>query len=266
MCSYLLLYRRWNHLWAIEPKRVSYPIIKHQDDTIRVVMIGDSWSGMHYENGMDDNLCGLLFHITRKPIIVQSKGNGGEKSKGIYRLMFDNGEYGTKSIFLNGADYCVVFAGINDAAANLGTKQFCAHYRMILDFLLANGIRPVVIEVPDVDIWNIYGDKPKKDLLTDYIKSLMTRCGMYNYHEYREALYSMLHEEQLLDRVVYVSIKDWNGDGVEINPTLFLADKIHLNRKGYEKLDECIAGAIARDLKLTQDSALVNQPVGRNPQ
>ena len=137
---------------------------------------------------------------------------------------------------------------------------------MILDFLLTNGIRPVIVEVPDVDIWTIYGNKPPKDLLADYIKSTMTRCKMYHYHEYREALYTMLQNEQLLDKVVLVPMTGWNGEGDILNPSLFMEDKIHLNHKGYEKLDYCIAVAIANDLKQFQDSALVNYPMCKDSQ
>ena len=256
--TYGYYYSRWKRLWAVSNPMPHYFVSHIQDDALRVVMIGDSWAGIHSELQMDTFLCSKLEQKILRPVSVVSKGKGGEKSRGIYQLMFQTDGYGTRNLFNAGADYCIISAGINDAAANLGTKQFCAHYRMILDFLLANSIRPVVIEIPDVDIWNIYGDKPKKDLLIDYVRSTMTCSGMYNYHEYREALYSMLIEEHLMERVIYVPMKGWNGNGVKLNPSLFMADKIHLNRSGYEKLDACIATAIAHDLQKSQKPAFVN--------
>lgn len=261
---YAYYYNRWKHLWALQASFPSYPVNVPKDSVLKVVMIGDSWAGIHSELQMDTFLCSKLEQKILRPVSVVSKGKGGEKSRGIYRLLFQTQSYGTKNLFLAGSDYCIISAGINDAAANLGTKQFCAHYRMILDFLFANNIRPVIIEIPDVDIWNIYGDKPKKDLLTDYVRSTMTCCGMYNYHEYREALYSMLIKECLMDKVVYVPMNGWNGDGVKINPSLFMPDRIHLNSAGYKKLDDCIATAIARDLQESQNPALVDEPVGSN--
>ena len=181
-------------------------------------------------------------------MILKSKGRGGEKSRGIYQLIFEENGMGTKTLLESGADYCVLFAGINDAAANLGKKQFVYHMKLIVDFLLANDIRPIIIEIPDVDIWNVYSGKPFKDLIVDYIRSLMTQSGIYNYPEYREALKSMLKGCGLIDSVIYVKMSGWNGDSA-INKCLFLDDQIHLNHQGYLRLDSCIIDAILKDLQ-----------------
>ena len=259
--TYGYYYNRWKHLWSVTAPVQFYSVHHVEDDTLRVLMIGDSWAVIHSVLKMDSFLSSKLEQMIQRPVSVISKGKGGEKSKGIYQLMFQTENYGTKQLLINGTDYCIILAGINDAAANLGTRQYCAHYRMILDFLLANKIRPVIVEIPDVNIWNIYGRKPKKDLLVDYIRSIMTGCRMYNYHEYRKELYAMLHKEHLLEQVVYVSMSGWNGDEDEFNPLLSISDRIHLNRIGYEKLDCCSASAISYDL----NSASVNQPMGKNP-
>jgi hypothetical protein len=66
--------------------------------------------------------------------------------------------------------------------------------------------------------------------------------------EYRDSLQSMLINENLLDSVIYIYMNEWNGDGTNINQQLFLDDQIHLNRKGYEILDSCIANAISADV------------------
>ena len=251
-------YHRWKHLWAMDVSIPTYEVESKADDSLRVVMIGDSWAGLHHENGMDTYLCSELQDKVSRPVIVVSNGKGGEKSKGIYQLMFSTDCYGTKSLFTPRPDYCIISAGINDAAANLGTRQYCYYYRQILDLLLANHIRPVVIEVPNVNIWHIYGGKPFKDLMIDGVRSIMTRCKMYHVQEYREALYQMLIEEHLIEKVVYVPMKDWNDGGPDINKDLFMADQIHLNRNGYEKLDSCIAKAILKDLEKTGNASLSN--------
>jgi len=133
----------------------------------------------------------------------------------------------------------------------LGTKQFCYHYRLILDFLLKNGIRPVVIEIPDVDIWYTYHHKSVKDLIADYLKSVMTGCELYEITSYRESLSETLRDNHYLDNVLYISSTLWNDKGQEMNPVLFMPDKIHLNKEGYKKLDECISEAIIGDILLT---------------
>ena len=251
-------YNRWKHLWAMDVSIPTYEVKSEADDSLRVVMIGDSWAGLHHENGMDTYLCSELQDKVSCPVIAVSKGKGGERSRGIYQLMFSTDGDGTKSLFTPKPDYCIISAGINDAAANLGTRQYCHYYRQILDFLLENHIRPVVIEVPNVNLWHIYGGKPFKDLAIDYVRSIMTRCRMYHVQEYREALYHMLIDEHLMEKVVYVPMEDWNGGGPDINKDLFMADQIHLNRHGYEKLDSCIALAISKDLEKTGNPDLFN--------
>lgn len=261
----LYYYNRWKPLWALEEPITFYSVTHHQDDTLRIVMIGDSWVGMRTDT-LNKLFQARLSEKVCRPVKVQTKGKGGEKSRGIFRLLFEEDGFGTKPLLLSGANYCVIFAGINDAAANLGEKQYIHHMQLIVDFLITNGIRPVIIEIPDVNIWTIYGEKPVKDLVGDYFKSLMTGCEMYHYHEYREALYSMLVNKHLLNQVVYVPMICWNGGSKMLNISLFTSDMIHLNRIGYEKLDNCIALAIANDLKQSQDSALVNYPMGKDAQ
>lgn len=258
-------YIQWKHLWQLCPSYTVYRI-EHHDDTLRILVIGDSWAEMHSDLNMDTFLCSRLRKEVDCPVSVVSKGKGGEKTRKIYQMMFESKGDGTKPLFESGADYCVIFAGINDAAANWGAKQYCYHYRLIIDFLLHNNIRPVVIEIPDVDIWNVYKDKHTKDKLADFVKSTMTRCVMYNYSEYREALYDMLEKDKLFDKVVFVPMTKWNGNGVMINPFLYMEDRVHLNNEGYKKLDESIAIAIANNLNLSKDTAFINNRMHQNSQ
>jgi len=160
--------------------------------------------------------------------------------------MFETGEYGTKPLIASGPDYCVISAGINDAAANLGTGQYVHHVKLIIDLLCRQGIRPILLEAPNVNVWTIYGDKPMKDLLGDFIKSRMTGCGMFCYSDYREALEQLAENDE---QVLVIPVRDWNGEHLAPNPDLFLNDSIHLNDRGYARLDSCIAATIARDLE-----------------
>ncbi len=110
----------------------------------------------------------------------------------------------------------------------------------------------------------MFKDKPFKDMLSDFIKSTMTQCKMYSFKEYREALREMLQNEKLLDKVVYLPVSEWNGDGEEIDSSLFTEDKVHLNNKGYYKLDESIAAAIANHLNLSKNSTHIDDLVNNN--
>ena len=241
-------YFRWSTLWALAPPKPLFKTNIKQDDTLRIVMIGDSWVGMRSEK-MNNNFQAQLSELIGYPVSLRTKGKGGEITKGIYKLLFESGKYGTKPLIMNGVNYCVIFAGINDAAANLGTQQYCHYYSQVIDFLLYNHIRPVIVEIPNVDIWHVYGDKPLKDRITDFLRAVMTGCKMYNYKEYRIALLDMLKTQQLMKKVLFVKMEDWNGQSPEIEDSIFLSDRIHLNCCGYEKLDEAIMRAVAKDLE-----------------
>ena len=250
-------YYRWHHLWQRCPPLPFYNIERH-GDSLRILIMGDSWAEMHFDLRMDSFLCSHLQKKVSCPVSVISKGKGGEKCRRIYQLMFKSDGCGTRTLFEYGVDYCVIFAGINDAAVNWGTKQFCYHYKLIIDFLLHNHICPIVVEIPDVDIWNMYRNKPFKDKLADFVKATMTQSLMYDYHDYREALYEMLQKDKLLDKVIYIPMTKWNGYGSVINSKLFMEDRVHLNSKGYHILDECISIAIVNHLYQSKDSTFVN--------
>lgn len=255
---FLYYYYKWSPVWQLEEEHPAYNVIHSDGDTLHVAVIGDSWAAIHSEIKADTMLESRLINLTGRPVIVKSKGKGGEISKGIYQLMFKSEGHGTKPIISSGLDYCVISAGINDAANNLGSSNYCHHMRLILRFLLSNGIRPVLLEIPDVDIWNIYGKKSVKYIIGDYMRSLMTGSGMYHYAEYREALLSMLEGEHLADSIVFVPMNGWNGNTTQLNKSYFREDQIHLNDEGYRQLDSCVAIAIANDLKKTKNAALVN--------
>ena len=63
----------------------------------------------------------------------------------------------------------------------------------------------------------------------------MTRCRMYQFDGYREALYQMLVNERLIDKVIYVSMNDWDDASPDIDNNLFMSDQIHLNRLSLDK-------------------------------
>ena len=136
--AFLHYYNRWKSMWQLEVEHPAYSIAHPVDDTLRIAIIGDSWAVIHSETMMDTLLASQLNHLTGHPVIVRSKGKGGENSRGIYKLMFKSERLGTRPIIASGLDYCVVIAGINDAAGNLGTREYCHHMKLILKFLLSN--------------------------------------------------------------------------------------------------------------------------------
>ena len=239
------MFYRWKHLWEQESPRPIYQITHQHDDTLRVVMIGDSWAGMHRPYNIF--LHSQLQEASGCPVLFESNGKGGEKTKGIYQLLFEDKGNGTRALISSAPDYCIISAGINDAAANLGPKQYCHYYCQIIELLLYNQIKPVVLDFPNVNMWTIFKHKPIMDICTDYLKSMMTHCGLYEYSDYREALRISLVERNLMEQIIYIPASEWYGKSYDVNMDFFLNDQIHLNQKGYELLDICLAKKIAKD-------------------
>ena len=198
-------------------------------------MYGDSWVGMHPSELSDSVIAG-------RPIAFQTCGQGGLKSGEVYELMFNR----SRSLLI-GPDYCIVIAGINDASANVGVDYYCTNYRLIIEHLLTCQIRPVIVEIPDVDLKSVYGKKPIKDLLCDSYRAFLTASHIYDVAGYRKSLYSYLELTNLNNHIIYISKDLWNPGGYK-DKSLYLDDNIHLNVNGYRKLDSCILNKIKHDI------------------
>ena len=65
---------------------------KQINDTIKVVMIGDSWAAYHHTAGHDSLLAKMIGQYSQRPTTVISSGMVGAKTKRIYELMSDSME------------------------------------------------------------------------------------------------------------------------------------------------------------------------------
>ena len=258
---YLYYYAKWSPMWSQITPYPLYEISQRQDDTIRIVVIGDSWADNHHVVGADSLLEFMVSRHVNRSVICRSSGIGGEKSRSVYQRLFSVKDNGLRPLMYNGVDYGIIFTGINDAQANLGVRQFVYYYKLIIEFMLYNHIRPVIIEIPDINLYKVYGKKPVKDKICDFLRSCMTGCSMYKFRDYRKALFEMLINEGYRNKVLYVKAECWNGGKENIALELFCEDQVHLNKLGYEKLDSCIASMIISDLTCSRYSTSINQPV-----
>ena len=115
-------------------KRPTYTCQHHQDDTLRLTMIGDSWVFNHYP--YNDTLASMIKQKTKKPAIVSAYGLCGKTSKEVYQSIFE--DQTMKNILEQGADYCFVSVGINDTYKKMGAKYYAQSTINILRFLLKN--------------------------------------------------------------------------------------------------------------------------------
>ncbi len=196
-------YKRWEHIWEKAMPVTTYTTQHKQDDTLRIGFIGDSWAYLHNVCKMDTLLERIINSNTKRPVKVYSCGHKGQITRGIYKNMFKNKLPGTKSLLNKGLNYCIISAGINDAGKNLGTAQYCYHYELIINFLIKNYIKPIIIEIPDANIWKTNHNKPSKEIFIDFIRSIMTKSPMYDCKKYRRSLKTMLTEKNITHHIIY---------------------------------------------------------------
>ena len=229
--------------WAEERPTDYYSRRKQADDTLRILMIGDSWAAYHHDN--DTILATLLQEKLHKPVHVISSGMVGAKTKAIYELMFDTlSSRGTQRLLATRPDYCIISAGINDAIAKMGTQNYCYHYGLIIKQLISTGITPIIIDMPDVGYYSAYKREPLFMRIRHRLSSRINMTDMWCFEDYRNALKAYLSEYHLPNQIIYIPADSWNQQGFKDKRQLYLSDDIHLNKKGYYLLDSCIANRI----------------------
>ena len=221
-------------------------------DTISVIFIGDSWASYHsqYDQQLKENLETKL----NKPTRVTSKGTVGAKTKTIYTEMHADSPFGTKELIKLSPNYAIVSAGINDAVAKMGTEYYCHHYNLIIKELLSAGIKPIILDMPQVDYKAIYKRETMLAKIRHHISSWLTGAPLWTFDNYRAALQSLINQEIIKKHLIFIPAYEWNPEGYKDSRHLYIEDHVHLNEKGYFLLDSCITSKIYNDIMSTHDS------------
>ena len=220
----LVLWVVWEWRPYYRPSEVfnTYEVTKHDDDTLRVIMIGDSWVYFHETLRCDSTLeLKIKKEIGHKRVKLLAKGKGGAVSGEIYNYMSAERMLATEydlnncsqPIIEQGADYCIISAGINDARQRRGKQYYVTNYYQIIRFLLSKGIRPVVMEIPEVEVDEAYGGNTLYYQLRSRIVMRMMETNLYGTHDYRQALKDSLTVHHLMDSIVYIPATSWNPNG-----------------------------------------------------
>jgi hypothetical protein len=236
----------------LPPYTISQP--RHQDDTLRMIIIGDSWADYHTSLQADTMIANTAKRIYSHPVKSISRGKRGAQSKEIYYFMFSEKttehsyepDRCTQPLIEDHPDYCVVFAGINDVTFMKPTSYYAKNMKHIIRLLLHNGIKPVVMEIPLVHFKYPYKGMRLRDKLYYWTTSALLSTLHNKGEDYQEALNKILSDTHLKDSVLYIAAKQWNPKG-SIDTTMFLSDRLHLNLAGYQKLDSCIITEIIHD-------------------
>jgi lysophospholipase L1-like esterase len=225
------------------------------DDTLRVAVIGDSWAECHMTLGCDSLIVQYGRKLTQKPIKCIIRGMNGAKSKDVYHYMFrsQTQEYSwmhdicTQPLLEEHPDYCVVMVGINDTWKKRPVSYYAGNYRLIIRLLLANHIRPVVMEIPDFEMGE-WLDKYKKHQRRTYrFYSYFTGVVEDDITPFRNGLHDMLKTTGLVDSVLYIPANHWLPRNHHYSNSIYQDDHVHLNYQGYHILDSCIVSEIVND-------------------
>ncbi len=168
--------------------------------------------------------------------------------------MHDHSPTGTKTLINIIPDYAIITAGINDAVAKMGTRNYCYHYNLIIKRLLSAGIKPIIIDMPQVDYRAIYQRESIVAKIRHYFSCWITDAPLWSFDDYRKALQLLISHESIKKNLIYVPASEWNPEGYKDSRHLYLDDHVHLNKKGYYLLDSCITSVIYHDFKFSHCS------------
>lgn len=232
----------YNEMYLPAEKCDFFSIQKKNDDILRIAFIGDSWAYLHSLHQC--NIDSLVNKKIDKQVQVRSAGISGLTSKEIYKSIFNDSLI--NSLFKWGPDYCIIMAGINDTDLKLGVSYYKKNMQLIIDFLIDNDIIPIVLEIPHYDIEYSFERRYKRQKLQRLLSMILTCSGIDCIDEYRAALLEILNDNS--GKIIYIEEKKWCPGGYLVSSNLYCEDMMHINEKGYQVLDTCIASHIILDV------------------
>lgn len=233
------------HYYANPESKTAYKIERHRDDTLRIAYIGDSWAYMHEKHHCQ--IPQIIEMQNGQPVIVYSYGLGGKTSKDIYEALFNDSRL-RALLTEHGCDFCVISAGINDINKKMSTHYYQESMDYIIDFMISNNIHPIILEIPDVDVFKAYRGLRAISQLLRQLSMIINNIPMDCKQLYRDALNNLIREKGYKNKVSIIRYKSWNTNYSYGQKKLYLKDGIHLNDYGYLVLDSVIAKEIISNI------------------
>lgn len=226
--------------YAFTQQRPPYHTTLHHDDTIRIAYIGDSWAFGHQFHQC--KIKELLENKLNRPIVVSSYGISGLTSKEIYHALFEMDSL--KHFIQQGYDYCFISAGINDTYKKMSISYYQKSMDCIIQFMLANNIHPIILEIPDYNIIKTYKNQKTDKKLLRQISMFINDTDLDCKQQFRDALDELIKAKEYQNKVTVIRYKSWNNNYEKDLRELYIEDQMHLNDKGYAVLDSVIANEI----------------------
>ena len=217
-----------------------YTIPQDHDDTLRIAYIGDSWAFMHREHNCQ--ISKILKDTIHRPVKVHSYGICGQTRKELYENIFNNPDL-KRFLQKRRYEYCVISLGINDTYKKMSTTYYQQSMDFIIRFFLANHIHPIILEIPDYDIFKSFNRKELSRKLLRHLSMYINKTPLDCKQLFRNALDEMILRGNYTKEVSIVRYVLWNVKGTKDWEMIYQDDGIHLNEKGYAILDSCIADA-----------------------
>ena len=228
-------------------------MLMNREDTFRIAYIGDSWAFFHRNH--DCRIAEMLEDSLLRPVKVHTYGICGQTSKEIYKQFFDNNDF---KHFLKKRRYnvCFVSAGINDTYKKMSIAYYKQSMDGIIQFLLANHILPVILEIPDYNIEKAYDRQRIQYKLLRRMSMLVTGCKINCKQEFRKALDELIQEKGYQNSIHVIRYKSWNSNYSEDLQKLYWPEGMHLNKYGYHVLDSMIVKAICEHSAAQHSNAI----------
>ena len=219
-------------------EHLPYTIPQEQDDTLRIAYIGDSWAFMHREH--DCKISTLLNDKIHRPVKVHSYGICGLTSKEFYENIFNNADL---KHFLQKRryEYCFISLGINDTYTKMNTAYYQQSMGNIIQFFLTNHIHPIIQEIPDYNIYKSFNRQVLSRKVLRRLSMFINKTPLDCKQLFRNALDEMILNKNYTKDVSIIRYRTWNKKGSKDWENIYQYDGLHLNEKGYDILDSCIA-------------------------
>lgn len=215
-----------------------YAMQQDRDDTLRIAYIGDSWAFMHQDHNCQ--ISDIIKDVIHRPVKVHSYGICGLTSREFYENIYKNTDL---KHFLQKRryEYCFISLGINDT----NTKMNIAYYQQSMDniirFFLDNHIHPIILEIPDYDIYKSYNKQVLSRKLLRQLSMFINKTPLDCKQLFRNALNEIISKNDYTKELSIIRYLSWNEKGAKDWEMIYLNDGLHLNEKGYYVLDSCIA-------------------------
>jgi hypothetical protein len=231
-------------------KRHSFtPLKRYSNSTLRVGIIGDSWVA---GNKLDS---GIFNEFARHNIKIEviSSGQSGAKTNEIYNNLFKDSleRFSSNRILQHNLDYCIVLGGVNDAITQMGPNYYSHHISLILQDLLKQGIKPVLLTLPRFEIKRNYEAMNILKRVQFKTSSYFTTGGVVNDIDmYRNNLDNSLKQSKLIDSVILIHADSICTDYSK-HKNLYL-NYVHLSPVGNQFLSHYIADVILQKIELNK--------------